>query len=247
MLFQVKINHDLFSFDSSQAIDISIPIIAGDQTVNAYYIPFAEITPFKMGTFIGSTAFGGPVNCYDVKFNPHAHGTHTECYGHIAKNHIKLNDCLKEFWFKAKLISVWPTLNPNGDLVIYKENLEGIDWNNEEALIIRTLPNDYTKTKRHYSGTNPAYFDPEFIQKIKEQGIKHLICDLPSIDREEDEGALAAHKCFWNYPENTRLDCTITELAFIPELISDGDYLLNLMVSGFDSDAVPSKPILYKI
>jgi hypothetical protein len=89
--------------------------------------------------------------------------------------------------------------------------------------------------------------DVGLAEKLMQHNIKHLLLDLPSVDREEDAGKLAAHKTFWNYPLNPRLDATITELIFVPNHISDGDYLLNLMVSAFDSDAVPSKPVIYPL
>jgi kynurenine formamidase len=33
---------------------------------------------------------------------------------------------------------------------------------------------------------------------LHESGIKHLLIDLPSVDKEKDEGKLLAHKAFWN-------------------------------------------------
>jgi arylformamidase len=77
--------------------------------------------------------------------------------------------------------------------------------------------------------------------------VKHLLLDLPSVDREEDGGALAAHKAFWQYPESIRMDATITELIYVPNHVGDGLYLLNLQIASFESDASPSKPILYHL
>ena len=58
---------------------------------------------------------------------------------------------------------------------------------------------------------------------IRERGIKHLLIDQPSVDREHDEGKLLAHKAFWNYSVQERLDATITELIYAPDSIPDGD------------------------
>ena len=74
----------------------------------------------------------------------------------------------------------------------------------------------------------------------------HLLIDLPSVDRESDEGALAAHHRFWNYPEDPQLHRTITEFIFVPDEVSDGFYLLNIQLSPFENDAAPSKPVLYQ-
>ena len=88
---------------------------------------------------------------------------------------------------------------------------------------------------------------------IREMGIQHLLIDLPSVDREEDEGKLLAHKAFWNVKdvynlnEDARLNCTITEMIFVDNTIPDGSYILNLQIASFENDASPSKPILYKI
>ena len=76
---------------------------------------------------------------------------------------------------------------------------------------------------------------------------------MPSVDREEDEGKLVAHKAFWNVinttklNEDARLDCTITELIYVDDLVLDGTYLLNLQIASFENDASPSKPVLYRL
>ena len=111
--------------------------------------------------------------------------------------------------------------------------------------MIRTLPNSEEKKTRQYSGTNPAYMTAEAALYLREAGIKHLLLDVPSIDREDDGGKLSAHHAFWNYPTAPRKDCTITELIFVDEKIADGFYLLELQYAAFDNDASPSRPILY--
>ncbi|MCB0755612.1 MAG: cyclase family protein, partial [Flavobacteriales bacterium] len=78
-------------------------------------------------------------------------------------------------------------------------------------------------------------------------GCKHLVLDIPSIDRESDEGKLLGHRAFWNYPVSTRKDCTVTELAYIPSSVADGLYLLNLQVAPFENDAAPSRPLIFPL
>jgi hypothetical protein len=88
---------------------------------------------------------------------------------------------------------------------------------------------------------------------LRECGIQHLLIDLPSVDKEKDDGKLLAHKAFWNVTdvnqlnEDARLSCTITEMIFVPNEVADGIYLLNLQIASFENDASPSKPILYSI
>jgi len=115
------------------------------------------------------------------------------------------------------------------------------------ALIIRTLPNTANKIHKQYSNTNWPYLTQEAAIYIRNQDIEHLLIDLPSIDKEKDEGKLLAHKAFWNYPEAPRDQATITEMIYVDNAVKDGLYVLNLQIAAFENDATPSKPILYKI
>jgi len=50
-----------------------------------------------------------------------------------------------------------------------------------------------------------------------------------------------------NLNDDARLNCTITEMIFVEETVSDGSYILNLQIASFENDASPSKPVLYAI
>lgn len=244
--FQHKNNH--YITDLSKPIDISIPLESGEKTVNCFYAPFMETSPVIAGDFIGSTAQGGVVNFLNVKINPHGNGTHTECVGHIAKEKFTINQCLKKFHFIAKLVSVFPTKMENGDRVILKSQMEEVFKNGDaEAIIIRTIPNDAFKLKTHYSGGNPAYLHHEAMKYLVENGVQHLLIDLPSVDREEDGGKLLSHKAFWQYPDKIRENSTITELIYAPSEIKDGLYLLNIQIASFEIDVSPSKITIFEI
>ncbi|CAN5394233.1 cyclase family protein [soil metagenome] len=251
MLASISLNKKSYSIDLSKPIDISIPLRAGKKNVNAFFMPDVIIEPFRVGSFIGAVNKGGSCNVNNITFNPHGNGTHTECVGHISKEFISLNQCLKEFFFLAKLITIKPEKRGE-DLVISKAQVEkafakNSGMNDVKALIIRTLPNTPRKFTRKYSGTNPAYIDKDAAQWMQKNGIDHLLLDLPSVDREMDGGNLAAHHSFWNYPKKTRMNATITELIVVPDKVRDGHYLLNLMIASFENDASPSKPVLYGI
>lgn len=236
-----------YTYSSSRLYDLSTPIRNGDQNVNAYYLADPRFEPFRAGEFIGSVKAGGACNCEDIHFNAHGNGTHTECVGHISDTGHTINQCLTEFQFMATLITVTPEKLTNGDLVVQPGTLESVDLSSCDALIVRTLPNDDSKLERRYSGTNPAYLSPAFTKLLADHDIQHVLIDLPSVDREEDGGKLLAHHAFWNYPENPRVHATITELAYIDNQIEDGQYLLHLHIAAFESDASPSKPILYPL
>lgn len=237
-----------YQADLSQAIDISIPLKDGFENPNCFYAPIPEFSPVRAGTFVGSTQEGGVVNFKNVRINPHGNGTHTECVGHISKEVFTINQNLKEFHFIAKLISIYPELLENGDKIIFKKHIElALEKNEAKALIIRTLPNDDLKKKTNYSGANPTYIHHDAMEYIVECGIEHLLVDLPSVDREEDEGKLLAHRVFWKYPDNTRENSTITEMVYVPNEVKDGLYLLNIQIASFELDASPSKPMIYRL
>lgn len=230
-------------------IDISIPLISNNDCVSAWYVETMKLEPVVNGSWIGDVNKGGSVNFRNITFNPHGNGTHTECVGHISKEFYTINKSLKRFLFLAELITVLPTQIENGDHVITRKDLEIHlkDVNTPEALVIRTLSNGLNKLNYQYSNTNPPYILKEGIEYLNEIGIEHLLIDMPSIDRENDEGKLLAHHEFWNYPLNTQLNKTITELIYVPNEIFDGTYILNLQIASFENDASPSKPVLYKV
>jgi kynurenine formamidase len=160
---------------------------------------------------------------------------------------------LKQFFFTAELISITPE-TINNDLIITKNQIAtALIGKTPEAIIIRTLSNLETKKSKKYSHTNPAYLEEAAANFIRESGIQHLLIDLPSVDREEDEGKLLAHKAFWNVKnvnnlnDDARLNCTITEMIYVEDEVQDGSYILNLQIASFENDASPSKPILYQI
>lgn len=236
-----------FRINLSNPLDISLTIRGDDKNPIAWYLKAPRIEPVKEGDWIGKVSRGASTNFNNIYFNPHGHGTHTECVGHITPDFHSINDSLKTFFFFAKLVTIEPQ-KKGEDLVITAKQVEKLVKEDEvEALIIRTLPNSIFKRSMHYSHTNWAYLEEEAAKFIRECGIKHLLIDLPSVDREKDEGKLLAHKAFWNYPKNTRLDATITELIYVPAKIEDGRYFLNLQIASFENDATPSKPVLYKI
>ena len=242
-----------FEVDLSKPIDISIPLSNTDANPIAWYLDKPEIKPVVFGDWTGSVKEGASTNFNTIVFNPHGHGTHTECLGHITKEFYSINQCLKQFFYFAKLVSVEPEVQGE-DFVIGKNQLEKLLRREVVgALIIRTLPNLETKQHQNYSNSNPPYLSEEAAIFIRESGIQHLLIDLPSVDKEHDEGKLLAHKAFWNVKDvsnlnaDARLNCTITEMIFVPDNVPDGNYLLNLQIASFENDASPSKPILYKI
>jgi kynurenine formamidase len=237
-----------YKIDFFKPIDISIPLSTDKNCVSAWYVDPMKIEPVMNENWIGDVSKGGSVNFRNITFNPHGNGTHTECVGHISKEFITINKCLKQFMFLAEVVTLLPTLLDNGDFVITRQQLERSLMNlKPEAIVIRTLSNGLNKLTTQYSNTNPPYILKDGIDFLTELGVEHLLIDMPSIDKENDDGKLVGHHAFFQYPNNTQLQKTITEFIFVPNEVNDGTYILNLQIASFENDASPSKPILYKI
>ena len=269
MTADIKIGNDNYLVDFSQPQDISIPMNFNGEQPNTYNVTRASAEAYRDGTFVGDVGEGGGCNFQTYHLTPHCNGTHTECIGHITKEKISINKTLKKIWFPATLVSLTPkpidSTNDkyipdytSDDLLITSEMLKSalkdLDTKFLEALIIRTLPNGLDKINRQYADKNPAFFSIEAMQYLCSLGVKHLLVDLPSVDRALDEGKLSAHHVYWNMPFGTHdlipeaaIDKTITEMIFVPDTIVDGQYLLNIQIPPFEADAAPSRPFLYKL
>ncbi len=244
----IKINKKKYKVDFSKGIDLSFPLKSGAANPKCFYAPDPIFEPVRTEGFVGSTAEGSPVNFYNVFFNPHGNGTHTECVGHISKEKYSVGSELKDFMLYAQLVHIKPKHNKQGDTLVTKALLKKhIKKTKAKALIISTGIHGEERRVKDFSYKNPTYISPKGMEYIKELGIEHLLVDMPSVDREKDEGKLAAHKIFWAYPDKVRKNCTITELIFVPKGIKDGFYLLNMQVPNFSLDAAPSRPVIYNL
>ncbi len=247
MIATIETNSKKYKIDLTKPLDISMPLRASKKNVNAWYIDEPTIEPVVLDGWTASVAEGASINFNNINFNPHAHGTHTECVGHITEKVHSINQNLKQFFFLAEVITVAPE-NFMEDYVISKKQLQFALGNKKrEALVVRTMPNTKEKLSAQYSHTNWPYFQKEAMEYLVKKGIKHLLIDLPSVDREKDEGELLCHNIFWNTKGKLRMDATITELIYVDNKIDDGTFFLNLQIAPFENDASPSKPILYKI
>jgi arylformamidase len=219
--------------------------------------PAATSRPYLVPGFSGSVTSGASCNCDLICVIPHCNGTHTECAGHLTQERLDAHR-VPPGLVPALLISVVvtaasvetsdPAPQP-GDSLITRSAIESalgaLPPFDAQALIIRT---------RATHSAPPAYLSREAAQTIVQRGIQHLVVDLPSIDREHDEGRLTAHRVFFGLPPGssslervTRPEATVTELAQIPDELADGPYLLELQVPAWRGDAVPSRPLLYAL
>jgi kynurenine formamidase len=212
---------------------------------------------------------GGSCNFEQYTFVPHCNGTHTEGIGHLTAERISVHERLRESLVPATLASVrpvlagettdtyTPALHPE-DRVITAAALEAALATAAPgcmgALVLRTLPNDPDKTSRDYMQVPPPFFTREAMQLIRTRGVRHLLVDIPSLDRLFDEGRLTAHRIFWGLPPGTDTPddpaaayYTVTEMIWVPDTLPDGPYLLELQIAPFVADAAPSRPRLFAL
>lgn len=241
--------------------DLSIPLFLreGPQP-NVHGIPRAYSQPVCEGH---SVQEGASCNWESIWIVPHSHGTHTECVGHITKEFISISTCLPPPFLACDLISIestsakktgenyFPSLNEN-DRVFTAETLKSCSLN-APALVVRSLPYTEEKQSGDYQKFPPPFFTWDAMKDLVERGVEHLLVDVPSVDRADDGGVMCAHRCFWGVElgkkevkNQSRAHCTITELISVPSELPDGSYGLNLQIPHFETDAVPSRPLLFK-
>ena len=269
MNLTLTVNDQRFRVNLSSPVSIAIPLQFNGEQPNHFGADKAKATALVDGDFIGDTKQGGSCNVKTMTLVPHCNGTHTESVSHIVNDEIDIGN-LNSALYPATIISVEPVnaescddiYRPNknaSDKVITRAMLEShLDTINNhwlDALIIRTQPNYKEKLQQTYdSHAEPAYFTCDAIEYLIEKRVQHLLVDIPSIDKMYDEGLLTNHHIFWNVPEGThhttdetQTEKTITEMIYVPNHLIDGHYLLNLQIPAFQSDAAPSRPIVYSL
>ncbi len=237
-------------------IDLAIPLDFAGPQPNAFGLPKAEAVPFEAGDFVGDRSRGGPVNCFTISTNPHGNGTHTETARHIHSDAPTLASLRIPAFVPAWVATVpleareetlerYPIPTTKSDRVVTRKSLEkatkDVPKGFLEGLVIRTLPNPEKKRHQQHSGHHPGYLTIDAIEWIVTQEIQHLLVDLPSVDREDDQGQLAVHHLYWEQAWQR----TITEMIYVPNNAPDGPYFLNLQVPRFVQDAAPSRPLLF--
>lgn len=257
-----------FKLNLKNFYDISITQNFDESQPNSFGVRFAKSQPYKVGDFEGDTNKGSSCNFDELSITPHCNGTHTESIGHILNSRDKITNLLDDIFTEALLITCnftkpsessekyLPKIEAN-DLLITAKELKskiGNELLKGEGLIIRTLPNPISKKMRDYEKEPNGYFTNDAMQMIYELGVKHLLVDLPSIDKANDEGMLSNHRIYWNVEigkkeakYNEHFHKTITEFIYVNDEIEDGRYMVNLQIAPFGLDASPSRPILFKI
>jgi kynurenine formamidase len=220
----------------------------------------AAAKPYRSGDFVGDLVQGGSCTVEQLHLTPHCNGTHTETRLHIAEDGWTVAKSLTQlgaFVTPASLITVSPVSAQDTedsyvpemvstDRVITRATLaaacDSVPDEFLQAVLIRTLPNEQGKQREQYTAAMaPAFLSLSAAEYLVERGVEHLLVDVPSVDRYHDEGKLSVHHIFL---AACRPLATITEMIYAPNCLPDGPYLLNLHCPSFDTDAVPSRPVL---
>lgn len=257
------------SVDLSSPYDLSVELDFERPQVRHFGAPRASSQPYSVPGFSGAVARGASCNCDSISLIPHCNGTHTECAGHLTREPLHAHRIVPRTLLPTILLSVEP-VRPDqtpestdpapvvDDRLVTRGALQA-GWPAAppfvaRALVIRTLPNEPAKRTRDYTDMTPPYLTRDAARYLVERGIEHLVVDLPSIDRSRDQGRLTAHRLFFGLPPGdstlaraARSQCTVTELAYIPDVAADGPYLLELQVPAINGDAVPSRPLLFTV
>lgn len=269
MKLECHIAGKVYGVDLANPIDLAIPLSFDGAQPNHFDAPAATAQPYESGSFIGDTRRGGSCNVEEYRLIPHCNGTHTECVGHISQQRISLHRVLRTSFIPATLVTVTPEpalacpdsyipAKQKEDLLITREqlsyHLQDRSADFLQGLIIRTSRNDPAKKSRRYAQHMPAFFSREAMAFVASLGVQHLLVDLPSVDRMFDEGRLSVHHLFWNVlqgsqnvGERNHSVKTITEMIYVDDRVSDGQYLLDLQIPSFVADAAPSRPVIYPI
>lgn len=264
------LNSKRFELDLEHPISLAIPVKFNGEQPNHFGAPIASKKPLASNGFIGDTQQGGSCNVDHIQMVPHCNGTHTESIHHVTNTAITIGKIHSNSLTHALLASVSPK-NATETKDSYTPDLESSDWIIDlqelqrkiskknlgltESLIIRTLPNHPHKISVIYDDeSQPPFFSQEAIQWLAASSIKHLLVDIPSLDKMYDNGHLINHRCYWNLEtdshelnDQAHLDRTVTEMIYVPDNAADGFYALNLQVPAFELDAAPSRPLLYPL
>lgn len=263
MNLSVEIAGRTWRFNPEQSTDWTTPVAFSSGGAEAFGLTERHHRAVDVGGgFVLEVAKGASVNCANVTFNPHSHGTHTECVGHITADRRLISEITIAPLLPATMVSVAPVLlsstdegydgsHRGDDHVISGALLEralasvtvaGFD----QALVLRCV--EAPDASRAWSGTNPPYLTREAIDFLSRGPYQHLITDLPSLDREDDGGGVPNHRAWWGLAagasessEALFAQRTVTEMAFIGPDQPDGPWLLSLQPAALESDAAPSR------
>jgi kynurenine formamidase len=255
-----------------EPINLALPLDFDGEQPDAFGLPRACRTPYTAGDFVARVAQGASINCDLVTLAPHGNGTHTETAWHILHAPLPLDALQLAPLIPAALLTVEImtleasgesyTAGELGDRVVSARAIMqawqalGAPAEFAQALALRCADEEGGQGAR-WSGQDPPYLTAEAMRVVRALGVQHLLIDVPSVDREQDQGLLECHRVFWELPpralaplaplpaDHPAIGRTITELIDAPAQQADAFGLLNLQIPRWRLDAAPSWPRLF--
>ena len=242
--------------DFAAATSLALPLDFDAPHPCHFGAPPANSQAFRSGTFEGQVARGASCNCRSVTLIPHCNGTHTESASHLTLEQQPLHAFLPTAPMSALLLTLRPATTDGsgedslpapiaGDRLITRAALRAAwDMHGTQPRVL------LLRTGTDWRDAAPPFLSRQCAAELVARGVQHLVCDLPSVDRLQDEGRLTAHRIFFGLPAgSTRLGdaarptATITELAHFPAALVDGPCAVQIQIPDWSGDAVPSRPL----
>jgi arylformamidase len=234
--------------------------------------PAAHSRPYAAPGFSGEVRRGASCNCATIELTPHCNGTHTESVAHLVDEPLDVCDLVPLGLMPALVVSAAPVdasatdedsdpAPQAGDRLLTRGAVLA-GWPATlpfapRALVLRSAAGeaDHDGPGEDADGDAVApYLSRQLVGELVARGIEHLVVDLPSIDRGHDGGRLCGHRLFFGLPpgstrlaQATRRACTVTEYARIPAALADGPCALQLTLPRLAGDAVPSRPLAFRL
>jgi len=253
------------AFDLNAGRDLSNSMYDNSSIVDVFGLP----SETKKKIYSIDEANGCPVNVDHLSMCAHNNRTHTECTKHVYSNGLNVSDCdTTNTFFGCVLISVkaLPLRAINGPF-IYKGGMP-LDERTDFIITKQMIQNKVEQAIHSLDDASRCFFKQSIF--IRVQNEKNAInmnenwpflsndamqylhsnfskvfgINLPSVDRMESPN-VPNHKIWFGHAKSKRF---ITEgLSFSDDAIFDGLYALNLQLAPIaNTDAVPTRPILYK-
>jgi hypothetical protein len=256
--------------DLGSAASLARPLAFDGHDPVHFGAPAPRRRALQLPGFSGEVGRGASCNCATLELTPHCNGTHTESVAHLVLEPLDACEVAPLAPLPALLLSLAPRAAGDtdedsdpapqpGDRLLTRAALRAI-WPVgmpfvPRALVLRTTaPVAAPAPPAPHDDAIPPYLSRQLVTELVERGIEHLVVELPSIDRSHDQGRLCGHRLFFGLPpgsvrlaEARRAGCTITELAQVPAQWPDGPCALQLTMPRIAGDAVPSRPLLYRL
>lgn len=243
--------------DFGAAVSLALTLDFAQPHPRHFGAPAATTEAFRAGSFEGDVTRGASCNCRRVTLIPHCNGTHTESASHLTVEQRPLHELLPAGPLPALLLTV-PAVPADAsdedsipapqaaDRLITRAALLSAWSRHASARPVVLL----LRTGTSWNDEAPPFLSQQLAQELAARDVMHLVTDLPSVDRLEDEGRLTAHRLFFGLPPGStrladamRAAATITELASFPAALADGPCAVQIQIPAWSGDAVPSRPL----